>query len=202
MKNKYKYTILVIITIILTLSSCSNKSFSTAEKNANYLSKSIKNNKYNEMMSCFYNKNDVQDLSPYNFENFKFVNGPILDYIKDNNSTIDYEIISSDNTTTQIDFTYKDATEIINVTLDAYLDDVLAKIESGVSFENDESIALFRKYFEQSISNYDAKTVDKTVSFSYVETSNGFLIESVDDDFFDIITSNIFKAYNDYVLNI
>lgn len=201
MKTKYKCTIMILL--VLTLSSCSNVSFSTTEKNANNLCKSVQKNEYANMMDCFYNEQSVYDLSSYNFENFKLQDGIILDYINSNNSNINYSITYSDDTKVEVEFEYLDATNIVNKTLDAYLNDVVSKIEAGVSFEDYESIEIFQSYFKQMSNAYQATNATKTITFNYVETSDSnYLIDTYDDDFFDVITSNIFKAYDDYYLSI
>lgn len=201
MKTKYKYTIILLL--ILTLTSCSESTFSTTEKNAEHLCKSIQKNNYKDMMDCFYSENNIYDLSNYNFENFKLSKGTLLHYINSNNANMTYEIVYSDNNSVQVEFSYLDATDIINKTLDAYLNDVVTKIETGVTFEDHESIGIFQNYFEQISTTYQPTNATKTITFSYVQTSDGnYLIDTFDDEFFDIISSNIFKAYNEYALAI
>ncbi len=199
MKNKF-LVICMILTMLVT-TSCSS-SFSSPEETISNLCKNIQNGDLEKASTSFDDIGDIkEDFTELSKETHLF-NSSISKYIENNNKQMTYEIINSTEDETGVNilvkFIYIDSTDVVNKSLDLYLDEIIAMLSPNTELTTEQSIEIFNKNFDSVVSSTEPTFTETEINFHINETDGHFLIDSYDPNFFNVISNNFFSAYIAY----
>ncbi len=187
------------IMLVFILASCQSDSFTTPNKNVDYLCKNLSKGNFYEILNCFSDQDTINERVFHSFDSINFFNDIIFDYISQNTKQITYKILEqSDPNTISVEFTYIDGSAVLDKTLNLYLDDVITKLHNNETVTQEQNIALFETYFNQVNAETEDTFITETITFNLVDENGNYLINNYDEKLYDVITSNLLSSYNQF----
>ncbi|MFV0517737.1 MAG: hypothetical protein ACK5MV_10130 [Aminipila sp.] len=189
----------VIILAMLTLTACSSAS---PEKTVKEFCDATKVFDLKTMASKIDGADDSEeiDLTSLTGEEDQLT-GLLLDYIKENLSKMTYTVeetkVDGDEATVVVNFNYVDSTPLIKSVITDVFTKSLSSLFSGVEMTDEEMNNTFKASLEEQRAVVETELIDKKVEFSCVKKDNKWMIEDLNDDMINVITSNIYEVAND-----
>ncbi len=139
--------------------------------------------------------NDEMDLFGDDSEEMK----PLYDAIKEWASKLKYSVakseVNGDEATVTVNFTYVDASEVIAATMEDYFMQVFALAFTDASEEDFD--ALLGTVLNEKIASVETGELEATVEFKCVRKDGAWLIGSIPENLYDVVSCNIINALDD-----
>lgn len=124
-----------------------------------------------------------------------------LDYMKSNAKKITYEIkeveIDEDTATVPVDFKYVNGLPLFRAAFSEYMKQVVPLAFSGQELSDEEMSEMFLEILEEQKETVEEKYTEKTIEFKCVKLEDGWYIDDLDDDLFDVAMSNFMTFAED-----
>lgn len=193
--KKYFYVAIILLTIIL--SGC-NGLINSEEDAINAFCKNFTDGEIEYAQLWEYSTVDPDFLG----SNLEFLKEVLAPYFNEKSKETTYEILSvtptDDGATASVKFTYVDSNDIFIVTTDKFLNKMSDKIQKGVVVQTDEFKTLFLSAYQEESENFLTEYDTLVVDFDLKKNIHGYYIEDFDDQFFNVLLSNVPKAFDTF----
>jgi hypothetical protein len=149
-----------------------------------------------ETMSTYMNPANIDELEEFTSDNE--LEQYFFDYLKDSASKMTYTIKSSetnaDTTSVTVDFKFIDSTPFLTAVIGDVFNKAFSRAFSGSELTDEEMNALFTESLESQRSQMENVFTESTVVIDCVKIDGVWMIDTLTDDFGNVITANFIKA--------